>query len=1047
MQHPNRSIVAVAALITALAGAAITGCEHANTSLSAASDSVTTELTANTWTGSTQYEPAIAADAEGRMLVVWSSRRQEDGAFGVFAQLVDPLGRALGTEIHVNQHIEGAQASPAVAFDPASGAALIVWESSHQDGSGSGIVGRWYEATPLGAVATSDEFAVNATRAGEQNAPSVAIDQAGRALVAWTSTGDGQSSAVTRAFDAQGRPLSEEIALGARGAHSPIVTAASDGFLVVGSARDDSGRPAPLWMQRLASDLTRGKAMPIAESTWAQDIEPSIGVDAKGRATIAWMRRGDRGYNVMRRGFDASGNPAGAETVVAECGEGWLSGVAVASAPDGRTMVSWNVEERSAPDPEEWGEREARGSDILAQRFDARGVALGEPERFNTIDEGRQRLTIGSVAARSIWTGADQIALAWNGRTDRDSNGVGVTLRRPASLTAPEPIAVAPRPAVTPGSVAAADEAAPVWDPNFVPEPPDVNVRGVGPDFGFIGTQNTGWRPPDPEVAVGPDHVVVVVNGRIIFRRKSDGGQTFSQDIVGGGGFWGAQGAGGFVFDPIAQYDTYSDRFIVAASERSGSQQLLDIAISDDSDPNGSWNKFRINVSSYGGDIDYPILGIDQDAVYLTSDFFASPIGNWIFILDKADLMAGTISMNAVQAAGGPNVLGAMMNYDADSPAQYFATTYFGGSTQILLKAVTDPLGSPVLHEYALGVPLGYTQPPGADQLGTSNLVSTVDFRIKHGVVRNGSMWVAHNTNDPDGEGGPFMQDPIARVRWMEIELNGWPTSGSNPTVRQAGTINAGTGIHTWCADISVDDAGNAGIVFCRSSADEFVSVSRAVRRSTDPLGTFRQPVFMQISSTPEDLDRWGDYSGIQEDPVDPGVFWGHNEYRTTSWRTWVGRFSPQTPNPIDFTLLDPPDGAPAVEVAPTLDWESAQDATSYDVTIATDPDLVNTVVTTNVVASSWAVPNATLSCDTLYYWGVTANGVGGTTTSTPGVFSFTTGLIADLNNDGVVDTADLGLMLGVFGSAGPLGDLNGDNIVDTADLGVLLDGFGQGCN
>ncbi|MFO0872983.1 MAG: hypothetical protein U0575_03305 [Phycisphaerales bacterium] len=44
----------------------------------------------------------------------------------------------------------------------------------------------------------------------------------------------------------------------------------------------------------------------------------------------------------------------------------------------------------------------------------------------------------------------------------------------------------------------------------------------------------------------------------------------------------------------------------------------------------------------------------------------------------------------------------------------------------------------------------------------------------------------------------------------------------------------------------------------------------------------------------------------------------------------------------------------------------------------------------------------------------------------------------ADLNNDGVVDGADLGLLLAAWGTTGP-GDLNGDGVVDGADLGELL--------
>jgi hypothetical protein len=47
-----------------------------------------------------------------------------------------------------------------------------------------------------------------------------------------------------------------------------------------------------------------------------------------------------------------------------------------------------------------------------------------------------------------------------------------------------------------------------------------------------------------------------------------------------------------------------------------------------------------------------------------------------------------------------------------------------------------------------------------------------------------------------------------------------------------------------------------------------------------------------------------------------------------------------------------------------------------------------------------------------------------------------------DLNGDGVVNGADLGLLLGAWGSAGP-GDLNGDGTVNGADLGLLLGAWG----
>ncbi|MFG0276279.1 MAG: hypothetical protein ACF8QF_14615 [Phycisphaerales bacterium] len=49
----------------------------------------------------------------------------------------------------------------------------------------------------------------------------------------------------------------------------------------------------------------------------------------------------------------------------------------------------------------------------------------------------------------------------------------------------------------------------------------------------------------------------------------------------------------------------------------------------------------------------------------------------------------------------------------------------------------------------------------------------------------------------------------------------------------------------------------------------------------------------------------------------------------------------------------------------------------------------------------------------------------------------------SDLNEDGVTDGSDLGLMLGAWGT--PAADMNGDGTTDGADLGVLLGAWG-GC-
>jgi subtilisin family serine protease len=51
---------------------------------------------------------------------------------------------------------------------------------------------------------------------------------------------------------------------------------------------------------------------------------------------------------------------------------------------------------------------------------------------------------------------------------------------------------------------------------------------------------------------------------------------------------------------------------------------------------------------------------------------------------------------------------------------------------------------------------------------------------------------------------------------------------------------------------------------------------------------------------------------------------------------------------------------------------------------------------------------------------------------------------MGDITGDGTVNTADLGGMLGSFGTNGPYADVNQDGVVNTSDLGLLLIEFGR---
>ena len=678
------------------------------------------ETRVNTFTHNRQTNPALAANSLGELLVTWGSRRQEKGTYGVFAQRFDALGRRLGTEIHVNQTVRGMQSEPATAFD-SDRTAWIVWQSDSQDGDRCAIIARRFETTETGnLIPVTDEFQVNQTSAGNQFCPTITTNQAGDVLVAWTSDHIGRAIVMARLFSANTAPITDEFRLGTatsgRESNPTIVGRNDDSFIANWARTNPDNHPGNILARRISSTgIPQGSEFLINENDNGNHIEPSVDAADDGSFVATWMTMQDSRYSVASRVFNADMTPRG-PTLISAAGLQWRSGATVAVAPDGRFAISHNVNTPESADMTAVKPaHRATPSEIIAQRFDRNGRLLGQSFRVNKFNEGRQAHAIAASGRQAIWTARDQLAFVWAGNTGQDDKrGVGLSLLVPDSLDIPVPPAFAQKPAAA--SVSAEDVyplIPPVYDPDFVPEPRDINVVPRGPDYGFLGIQATGWTPPDPDIAAGPDHVVLVVNGGIAFFDQA-GNQTFFQTIAGSGGFWGEVGATSFVFDPIALYDIHSDRFIVAATEHADNGDMaIVLAVSDDMNPNGTWNKYRFIMSSYGDFIDFPNLGVDAEAIYINVDFFDTPTGNWIFTIPKAPTLVGDpASITGIQTATGPRSLGNVKTYDANAPAQYFATSFSGSNTHIDIDAVVNPLASPTRHTYSLSVPY-FSQPPG----------------------------------------------------------------------------------------------------------------------------------------------------------------------------------------------------------------------------------------------------------------------------------------------------------------------------------------------
>src|SRR5262245_8442613 len=181
------------------------------------------EFRANTMTAGAQLSPAVAADATGRFVVVWTSypayygtRGGDGNGAGVFGQRFDAAGMPLGAEFQVNTYTTGFQSRPRVAADP-TGSFVVVWESlggsGAQDGQSTGVFGQRFDSrgVPLG-----DEFQVNSYTTGPQFSPEVSMDATGSFVVVWESSTypvgqDGDESGVFgQRFDVTGARVGDE---------------------------------------------------------------------------------------------------------------------------------------------------------------------------------------------------------------------------------------------------------------------------------------------------------------------------------------------------------------------------------------------------------------------------------------------------------------------------------------------------------------------------------------------------------------------------------------------------------------------------------------------------------------------------------------------------------------------------------------------------------------------------------------------------------------------------------------------------------------------
>jgi FlgD Ig-like domain len=501
----------------------------------------------------------------------------------------------------------------------------------------------------------------------------------------------------------------------------------------------------------------------------------------------------------------------------------------------------------------------------------------------------------------------------------------------------------------TPATPAAAVIAPP---PSPLTPAPSVVVDCFNIDTNAVLNAGSLYIPPDPHGAVGPDYVIVIGNCIIEWRPKVGITSTAEYQSSLKNFFSALPGsppgpaAGSTLstrtFDPKVIYDQYAGRFVVVVLERwmtvlgnASDQSRILLAISKTSNPNDGWwlhaIDSKLNISALDRWVDYPGIGCDDKAVYVTGNmysFAASPAygGSRVWVIKKTPTYAGP-NNNVAYAVYDPFVGGVAVATTAQ-PAQMFGTlpngstgrplgtflvSYSGlsdGTNEYLqIVELTDPLaaaGGPyfTLQQINLGdIENASVALPGAPQLGSGVVIATNDRRAQNAVWRNNNLYTCATYRAP---AAPNLNQSTAR--WWRLNTT---TPMPGLTVADAGNAGGediGAGAYTFFPSVMVDSDGNMGMNFALSGPTVYPGAYYATRMAGDPAGTLGATCTLHAGTDwyyrvfTGTVNRWGDFSSLALCPLDEGDFWAFNEYAMTRgtitngtqdgrWQLVVGKF------------------------------------------------------------------------------------------------------------------------------------------------------------
>ena len=419
--------------------------------------------------------------------------------------------------------------------------------------------------------------------------------------------------------------------------------------------------------------------------------------------------------------------------------------------------------------------------------------------------------------------------------------------------------------------------------------------------FSGATLNNTGCcEPPDTQIAVSSTRVFEPVN-LTAFLFDHAGNDLGSFDLVS---FMSFGQANNFGSDPKVVYDAGSDRWYMtlmvcqqAACGGNWTTMGVDLAVSQSNDPFGSWLIYQ-NIYSgtpfndQGNLQDQPKLGFSADKVTISDNVYSGHCGAGscfshedVTTWNKAELFTGSA-----------HYVGFTSSFAFDSiPASPSPTSASSSNTQFLAWQGFGSLGV----NQITGLPNVSTVNSSTQNPGIGNMTGTVNAAGVPAGAQSGNFvesatWNANHLWAASTDGCTRGNGKVDCTRIDEVNTSN-PSSLSILLDQDVGDAGA----FEIYPSVTQDCVGDLmwGITYSDGST---LPSAAMVGSPTPGAGTYSR-VDYATGDTTYSGGRWGDYSGIQEDPSDCGNVWTGQEYGAVgssgNWDTALGQFSFDSPS------------------------------------------------------------------------------------------------------------------------------------------------------